>query len=78
MVAVAAAFVIVLTVPLVLDFIFDTYAELGLIVWFNAGLFVMRCKNIAFPMPRLDRVDIRGGLRVLWWALFWPRYVLKK
>jgi hypothetical protein len=38
----------------------------------------MRSKNIAFPMPRPDRIDIPGGLRLLWWALFWPRYVLKK
>ena len=78
MVAVVAAFVIVLTIPLILDFMFGTYFELGLIAWFNVGLFVMRSKNIAFPMPRPDRIDIPGGLRLLWWALFWPRYVLKK
>lgn len=78
MVAVVAAFIIVLIVPLICDFLFDTYVEMGMIVWFNVGLFVMRMKRMAFPMPRPDRVDVGGGLRVLWWAVFWPRYLLRK
>ncbi|WP_296001526.1 hypothetical protein [Rugamonas sp.] len=78
MVAVVAALVLVLIAPLIFDYIFDTYVELGLIVWFNLGLFVMRSKNMAFPMPALDHVDLAGGLRLLWWALFWPRYLLRK
>lgn len=77
MVAVSLAFGLVLVGPLIVDFMFDTYIELEIIIWFNLGLFVMRRKNMDFPMPAPDRVDIPGGLRVLWWALFWPRYVFK-
>ena len=78
LVAVSLAFAIVLAGPLIVDCLFDTCLELDTIIWFNLGLFVMRRTSMAFPMPAPDRVDILGGLRVLWWAAFWPRYVLKK
>lgn len=76
--AMALAYGIALLLPAVFDFIFDTHVELFVIVWLNAGLFIMRLKRLAFPLPDMARIDVRGGLRVLWWALFWPRYVLKR
>ena len=66
----------VLMVPVIFDFIYDTHSELYVIVWLNVGLFVMRLKKISFPEPAMNHIDIVGGLRVLWWALFWPRYLL--
>lgn len=66
----------VLAVPMFLDFVFDTNIEIFVIVWLNIGLMVMRLKRINFPRPNPHRVDVRGGLNTLWWALFWPRYLL--
>jgi hypothetical protein len=29
-------------------------------------------------MPDNSRVDLAGGLRVLWWSLFWPEYLRRR
>lgn len=71
----AVAYTCVLIVPKVVDFSFDTHTELYVIVWLTVGLLVMQIKQIRYPAPAVDRVDIVGGLLVLWWALFWPRYL---
>lgn len=68
----------VLTAPVILDFVFDTNVETFVIIWLNIGLMVMRLRKIEFPMPDMRRIDVRGGLNMLWWALFWPRYLLNK
>lgn len=73
----ALAYTCVLIVPTVFDFSFDTHTELYVIAWLTVGLLVMQIKEIRYPAPAVDRVDVIGGLRVLWWALFWPRYLLR-
>jgi hypothetical protein len=73
----AFAYACVLIVPTVVDFICAANIALCVIVWLNVGLFVMRIKKMPFPEPSVDRIDIRGGLRVLRWALFSPRYLLR-
>jgi hypothetical protein len=74
--AVAAAYCVVLALPMVLDFAFDTNFALITIIWINVGVFVMRAKKMHIPMPDGRRIDVGGGVRLLWWALFWPRYLL--
>jgi hypothetical protein len=76
--AMAIAYGLVLMIPLFVDFTFDTSTELMAIVWLNVGLFIMRLKRMPFPTPDMGRVDVVGGLRVLWWALFWPSYLRRK
>jgi len=74
----AIAYGLVLLIPIICDFIFDTNIEMFVIGWFNIGLIVMIRKQISFPTPDMQRVDIKGGLKALWWAFFWPNYLLKK
>lgn len=74
--AMIVAYGTVLTTPMILDFVFDTNVEIFVIIWLNIGLMVMRLRKIDFPMPDTRRIDVRGGLKILWWALFWPRYLL--
>ena len=76
--AMALAYGAVLTPSLLIDFAFDTRCEWLVIVWFNIGIAVMRWKNMDFPSPDMRRIDVLGGLRVLWWALFWPTYLGRK
>jgi hypothetical protein len=74
--AIAAAYCVVLALPIVLDFAFDTDLALITIIWINVGVFVMRAKKMHVPLPDSRRIDVGGGVRLLWWALFWPRYML--
>lgn len=75
MIAMVIAYGLVLIAPLICDFVFDTYLEIAVIAWCNIGLFVMRLRKMPFPVPDTSRIDIVGGLKVLWWAIFWPNYL---
>ena len=76
-VGMALAYTCILILPTIVDFIFDTHIELYVIAWFTVGLLVMQTKEIPYPQPLVDRIYVMGGLRVLWWALFWPRYIFR-
>ena len=76
--AMTIAYGSVLIIPMLFDYAFDTNVEIFVIVWLNTGLFVMRLKNMPFPQPDNNRVDVRGGWRALWWAAFWPSYLLRR
>ncbi|MBA5606447.1 hypothetical protein H3H36_13900 [Duganella sp. FT3S] len=76
--AMVIAYGTVLLVPLLVDYTFDTRTEYLAIIWLNVGLAVMRLKQIPFPLPDMGHIDVGGGLRVLWWALFWPSYLLPR
>lgn len=73
-----AAYGLVLALPMLLDFAFDTRLELITIVWINVGIFVMCAKKMPIPLPDSRHVDVSGGLRLIWWALFWPSYLSSK
>ncbi|WP_426105194.1 hypothetical protein [Massilia sp. TSP1-1-2] len=73
----ASAYAGVLIVPVIAYVTCNIHSELDVIVWLNVGLFVMQMKKISFPTPSMHHVDTMGGLRLLWWALFWPRYLLR-
>ncbi len=75
---IVAAYGLMLALPMVLDFAFDTNIEIITIAWINVGVFVMRAKKIDVPMPDNRRIDVSGGLRLLWWSLFWPGYLMAK
>lgn len=66
-----------LIVPTLIDLHYDTHIELYAIAWLTVGLLVMQLKSVSYPAPAVDRIDVMGGFRVLWWALFWPRYLLR-
>jgi len=74
-VSLIAAYGTVLAIPVSIDFLFGTSIEFIVIVWINIGVMVMLLKPMPFPLPASDRVDLPGGLRILWWALFWPSYL---
>lgn len=76
--AMVGAYGLVLLVPMLVDFAFGSYTELSLILWLTIGIGVMHAKKVRYPTPDMHSVDVRGGLRVLWWALFWPRYLSGK
>jgi hypothetical protein len=76
--AMALAYGIVLALPVACDFLFDTHLELLTIAWCNTGLIVMLVKRLPYPVPDGSHLDIRGGLKTLWWAMFWPTYLLRK
>ena len=73
--AMVIAYGIVLVLPMLFDYVFDTCTEIVVIVWLNIGLLVMRVRKIPFPSPDMHHVDVKGGLKVLWWAIFWPNYM---
>ena len=76
--AMALAYGAVLLLPLFVDYAFDTNTEVMTVVWLNIGLGVMQVKRIPFPTPDRHRIDVGGGLKVLWWALFWPSYLRRR
>jgi len=60
------------------DELYNSNSRLLLTAWLCIGIGVMVSKNIDFPLPRVDRIDVQGAFRMLWWAAFWPRYLLRK
>lgn len=76
--AMILAYGIILLIPVIVDFVFDTNTEAYVITWCNVGLCVMWMKKVPFPVPDHHRLDIAGGLRALWWAIFWPNYLFSK
>ena len=73
--AMALAYGLVLLLPMMVDFAFDTDVELIVIGWLNIGMVVMIGKGIEFPKPDTRHVDVVGALKTFWWALFWPNYL---
>lgn len=76
--ALLAAWAIVMGVTGLFDAYFGTITELLTVSWLGAGLYVMRAKAIACPVPDADRIDVRGAFRTLWWAAYWPFYLRRK
>ncbi|HEY8101058.1 MAG TPA: hypothetical protein VIF82_09900 [Burkholderiaceae bacterium] len=60
------------------DDLYDTMIRLDLTAWLCIGMGVMLLKNIKFPYPCVDRIDVLGAFRTLWWASFWPVYLIRK
>ena len=60
------------------DDFYGTHARLCLTAWLCIGMAVMLLRKVAFPYPRVDRVDVIGAFRTLWWAIFWPHYLFRK
>ncbi|MBC3861175.1 hypothetical protein H8K32_03605 [Undibacterium jejuense] len=73
----AIAYGIVLFLPMLVDFMYESQTELMMIGWLNIGLIVMVTKRIPFPAPDRKRIDVIGALKTLWWAFFWPNYLVK-
>ncbi|GGC76915.1 hypothetical protein [Undibacterium terreum] len=78
LIAMTLAYGLVLFAPVLCDFFFDTHVQIYVVIWCNIGLFVMRAKNMPFPIPDMGRIDVVGGLKTLWWAVFWPNYLIRR
>jgi hypothetical protein len=48
---------------------------LALTGWLIWGAKVISHRQMELPLPAEDRIDVRGALRVLWWMIWWPRYL---
>ena len=66
----------VLVLPMLCDYVFDTHIEIVVITWLNIGIIVMLMKHMTLPVIDARRIDVKACLRMLWWALFWPRYLI--
>jgi hypothetical protein len=77
MAALLIAWTILLAVSGLLDELCNTISQLFVIAWLCSGLGIMLLKKIDFPLPQPDRVDVPGAFKMLWWAAFWPRYLIK-
>ncbi|HEY8100331.1 MAG TPA: hypothetical protein VIF82_06225 [Burkholderiaceae bacterium] len=78
LVAFLIAWSIVSSLMGLVDDFYGTLTRLYLTAWLCAGMAVMLMKNIKFPYPQVDRVDVIGAFKTLWWATFWPRYLIRK
>jgi hypothetical protein len=73
--AMIISFGLLLLVPMIADFAYETHVEVGVIIWVQIGIFIMRVKKIDYPQPAPEYVDVRGGFKMLWWAIYWPAYL---
>lgn len=73
--AMAIACMLLLAAPWILDELLGSWFAVATIAWLNIGLFVLKTRQTKVPVPDRHRIDVRGALRTLWWALFWPRYL---
>lgn len=72
-----SSMLLVMSITLPIDIMLNSLITFFGIVWINIGLATIRIKKIILPMPDGSRIDVIGGFRILWWALFWPKYVLR-
>ena len=70
--AVAIAYCVMVNMCWIVDAFFHTYVSIGLIVWLNLGVMILKLKNIRMPMPSKRYIDVVGGLHILFQALTWP------
>lgn len=61
-----------------IDDFYGTITRLVLVAWICIGICIMLSKKIDFPLPEGHRIDLFGAFRMLWWAIFWPRYLTRK
>jgi hypothetical protein len=77
MVALLIVWTILLAVTGWLDKLCNTMSQFFIIAWLCVGIGIMLLKKIDFPLPQADRVDVPGAFKMLWWAAFWPYYLIK-
>jgi hypothetical protein len=78
LVALAVAWSLVLVFAAIVDWVADSQIWLFVVVWIWAGLFVMLLSPRQHPLPDGSFVDVRGALRMLWWAAQWPLRILNR
>ncbi len=72
------AWTVLLFAPLLVDQVIHALIHLVLLGWVCIGLGVMLTKGIDLPKMKADRVDVAGAVRILWWAVHWPRHLISK
>jgi hypothetical protein len=76
--ALLIAWTILLAVAGLVDELCNTITQLLAIAWLCAGIGIMLLMKMDFPFPQVDRIDVPGAFKMLWWAAFWPSYLIKK
>jgi hypothetical protein len=77
MVALLVAWAILLAATRLIEELCSIQIHSILITWLGVGIVIMSTKKVNFPFPLVDRVDVPGAFVMLWWAAFWPKYLLK-
>ena len=75
-VALLVAWSLVLVLAAFIDWVADIRIWPLVVAWICLGLFVMLWKPRHHPLPDGRFVDVRGALRMLWWAAGWPLRIL--
>lgn len=61
-----------------IDVFLNTSLTILGVIWLNLGLACMRFKKIIFPMPDKNKIDVVGSFNLMWWAIFWPKYLINR
>ena len=75
-IAILIGWLVVIAVAGTIGWLFDI-GRLYLVpmVWLCIGGFVLIHCGIKYPVPRGDRIDVKGALVMFWWIAWWPRYL---
>jgi hypothetical protein len=73
--ALLIAWTILLGASGLIDELCGMKTHLVLVAWLCTGIAVMLIKQINFPFPGVDRIDVPGAFTMLWWAACWPWYL---
>ena len=75
-VALLVAWSLVLVLAAIVDWVAKIRIWPFVVAWIVVGLVVMLWKPRHHPLPDGRFVDVRGALRMLWWAAGWPLRIL--
>jgi len=78
LVALAVAWSLVLVLAAIVDWIADIQIWPFVVAWIWVGLFVMLLIPRNHPLPDGSFVDVRGAVRMLWWAARWSLRFLNR
>ncbi len=69
---------VVLFSAALIDKLFGTIFQPLLGGWLLIGFITMLQKKIMLPAWKSNRSPIRVAFELLWWALWWPKYIWSK
>lgn len=70
--AVALAYFLLLNMCWIVDAVLHTYLSIGLVVWINLGVLVLKSRHVLLAVPSKRYIDIVEAIRILFQASTWP------